>query len=167
MPTRIILVKFLFSNFPFHCWLHKIGGPLSNRTLDLHFYAFKNSLRTKHFFQPLCPQRASLMAQLVKKILLQCERPGFDPWVGKISWRGERLPTPVFSLENSMDCIAHGVTKSRTRLSGFTFFLKAEWKSWLNTQYSIYWDIILQYKETPDAYNNVIKYPTIIHSERN
>ena len=119
MPTRIILVKFLFSNFPFHCWLHKIGGPLSNRTLDLHFYAFKNSLRTKHFFQPLGPQSASLMAQLVKKILLQCERPGFDPWVGKISWRGERLPTPVFSLENSMDCIAHGVTKSRTRLSGF------------------------------------------------
>ena len=22
--------------------------------------------------------------------------PGFDPWVGKISWRRERLPTPVF-----------------------------------------------------------------------
>ena len=24
------------------------------------------------------------------------ERPGFDPWVGKVSWRRERLPTPVF-----------------------------------------------------------------------
>ena len=23
-------------------------------------------------------------------------RPGFDPWVGKIPWRKERLPTPVF-----------------------------------------------------------------------
>ena len=23
-------------------------------------------------------------------------RPGFDPWVGKIPWRRERLPTPVF-----------------------------------------------------------------------
>ena len=22
--------------------------------------------------------------------------PGFDPWVGKTSWRRERLPTPVF-----------------------------------------------------------------------
>ena len=22
-------------------------------------------------------------------------RPGFDPWVGKIPWRRERLPTPV------------------------------------------------------------------------
>ena len=27
---------------------------------------------------------------------LQCGRPGFDPWVGKIPWRKERLPTPVF-----------------------------------------------------------------------
>ena len=27
---------------------------------------------------------------------LQCRRPQFDPWVGKILWRRERLPTPVF-----------------------------------------------------------------------
>ena len=27
---------------------------------------------------------------------LQCGRPGFHPWVGKILWRRERLPTPVF-----------------------------------------------------------------------
>ena len=30
-----------------------------------------------------------------ERIHLQCRRPGFDPWVGKISWRRERLPTPV------------------------------------------------------------------------
>ena len=30
------------------------------------------------------------------RIHLQCGRPGFDPWVGKILWRGERLPTLVF-----------------------------------------------------------------------
>ena len=35
------------------------------------------------------------LAQLVKNHL-QCERPGFDPWVGKIPWRRERLHTPVF-----------------------------------------------------------------------
>ena len=28
-------------------------------------------------------------------ICLQCRRPGFDPWVGKIPWRRERLPTPA------------------------------------------------------------------------
>ena len=27
---------------------------------------------------------------------LQCRRHGFDPWIGKIAWRRERLPTPVF-----------------------------------------------------------------------
>ena len=30
------------------------------------------------------------------RIRLQCGRPGFDSWVGKIPWRQERLPTPVF-----------------------------------------------------------------------
>ena len=29
------------------------------------------------------------------RIHLQCGRPGFDPWVGKIPWRREGLPTPV------------------------------------------------------------------------
>ena len=82
-----------------------------------------------------------------------------DSWVGKIHWRRDRLPTPVFlgfpsgsagkesaynvgdlgsipglerspgegngyplqysGLENSMDCIVHGIEKSRTRLSDF------------------------------------------------
>ena len=28
--------------------------------------------------------------------LLHCRIPGFDPWVGKIPWRREQLPTPVF-----------------------------------------------------------------------
>ena len=31
-----------------------------------------------------------------KKNLPAIGRPGFDPWVGKIPWRRERLPTPVF-----------------------------------------------------------------------
>ena len=30
-----------------------------------------------------------------ERICLQCGRPGFDPWVGKIPWRREWLPTPV------------------------------------------------------------------------
>ena len=29
-------------------------------------------------------------------IHLQCRRPEFDPWIGKIPWRRERLPTPLF-----------------------------------------------------------------------
>ena len=30
------------------------------------------------------------------RVRLQCGRPGFDPWVGKIFSRRERQPTPVF-----------------------------------------------------------------------
>ena len=31
-----------------------------------------------------------------ERIGLQCGRPGFNPWLGKIPWRGEWLPTPEF-----------------------------------------------------------------------
>jgi len=43
-----------------------------------------------YFFIP-----ASFVAQLVR-VLLQHKRPGFNPWVGKIPWRRDRLPIPVF-----------------------------------------------------------------------
>ena len=39
--------------------------------------------------------RASLVAQLVKNLPAMLET-WFDPWVGKIPWRRDRLPTPVF-----------------------------------------------------------------------
>ena len=38
---------------------------------------------------------ASLVAQMVKNLPAMRET-GFDPCVGKIPWRRERLPTPVF-----------------------------------------------------------------------
>ena len=59
--------------------------------------------------------RVSLVAQLVKNHL-QCGRPGFDPWVGKIPPPGEGKGYPLqhSGLENS-----NGVAKSRTRLSDF------------------------------------------------
>ena len=43
----------------------------------------------------LMPNWASLVAQMVKNVL-QCRRPRFGPWVGKVPWRREWLPTPVF-----------------------------------------------------------------------
>ena len=48
---------------------------------------------------------------------LKCGRPGFDPWVGKIPWRRERLPTPGFwPGEFHGLYIVHGVAKSRMQL---------------------------------------------------
>ena len=59
------------------------------------------------------------------RILLQCRRPGFDSWVGKIHWRRKWQPTPVFLPGES-----HGLQparllcpwdrKSWTRLSNST-----------------------------------------------
>ena len=31
-----------------------------------------------------------------KRILCQCRRQNFDPWVGKIAWRGKWQPTPAY-----------------------------------------------------------------------
>ena len=51
----------------------------------------------------------------------------FYPWVGKIPWRRKWQPTPVLLLRKShgwrslLQVTVHGVTKSRTRLSDFTF----------------------------------------------
>ena len=63
---------------------------------------------------------ASLATQLVK-VCFQCGRPGFDPWVGKIPWRGNAYLLQYSGLENSMDCIVHWVAKSPTQLSDFHF----------------------------------------------
>ena len=46
------------------------------------------------FMTTLC-MWASLVAQLVENPPAMQETP-FDPWVGKISWKREWLPTPVF-----------------------------------------------------------------------
>ena len=40
-----------------------------------------------------------VVTQMVKKIFLQCGRPGFDPWEGKVPWRREWQLTPVFLPE--------------------------------------------------------------------
>ena len=85
-----------------------------------------------------------LPGPLDKKFAELCLTTGFHLWVEKIPWRSERLPTPVFwpgefhmhirhvyaiqymnmnrnFVENSTDCIVHGVVKSRTWLSDFHF----------------------------------------------
>ena len=65
-----------------------------------------------------------------KSICLAMWEAGFNPWVGKIPWRRKWQPTPVLLPGKSqkrrslVNFIVHGVTKSRTQLSGFTFMCK-------------------------------------------
>ena len=56
-----------------------------------------------------------------KGIRLQCRRRQSNSWVRKILGEGKGYPLQYSGLENSMDCVVHGVTKSRTRLSDFHF----------------------------------------------
>ena len=46
---------------------------------------------------------------------------GSIPGLGGSPGEGKGYPLQYSGLENSMDCIAHGVAKSRTRLSDFQF----------------------------------------------
>ena len=45
------------------------------------------------------------------RICLQCRRPGFDSWVGKIPWRRKWQPTPVF---------LPGVSHGQRSLAGYS-----------------------------------------------
>ena len=46
---------------------------------------------------------------------------GSIPELGRSPGEEKGYPLQYSGLENSMDCVVHGVTKSQTRLSGFHF----------------------------------------------
>ena len=68
-------------------------------------------------------QALGFSCSLAAVIRLQCGRPGFDPWVGKMPWRREWLTTPVFWPGEFHGLLVHGVAKSRTQLSDFSLSL--------------------------------------------
>ena len=47
---------------------------------------------------------------------------GSLPGSGRSPGEGNGFSLQYSGLENSMDCVVHGVAQSRTRLSGFTHF---------------------------------------------
>ena len=63
---------------------------------------------------------ASLVAQLVKNLPAM-----WKTWVQSLGWKDPLEKGKIIhsssDLENSMDCIAHGVTNSRTQLSNFHY----------------------------------------------
>ena len=63
---------------------------------------------------------ASQVAQWLR-IHLQCRRPGFDRWIGKIPWRRKWQPTwEVFLHRGSWRATVHRITESWTWLSPHT-----------------------------------------------
>ena len=76
---------------------------------------------------------ASLVAQLMKN--LHCRRPRFDPWVGKILWGREWLPTPVFlpgefhGQRSLVEYIIHEVTLRNSCLVSYQNIYIEKYKS--------------------------------------
>ena len=69
---------------------------------------------------PLQYSWAFLMAQLIKNPPAMREDLGSIPGLGRSPEEGKGYPLQCSGLENSMETIVHGVTKSRTLLSNFT-----------------------------------------------
>ena len=63
---------------------------------------------------PLQYSWASLVAQQVKKSSCNAEDLGSVPGLGRSPGEGKGYPLQHSGLENSMDCIVHGVTESDT-----------------------------------------------------
>ena len=64
---------------------------------------------------------ASLVAQLVKNLPPNAGDLGSIPGLGRSPAEGKGYPLQHSGLENSIDCIVHGVSKSQTRLNDFHF----------------------------------------------
>ena len=64
-----------------------------------------------------CPHRASLVAQLIKNpSACNAGDLGSIPGLGRSPGEWKGYPLQYSGLESSMDCIVHGVAKSRTRV---------------------------------------------------
>ena len=83
--------------------LHTLGSQpaslfLTYLSISFTVYTEKTHPDRPHLASTESPKEregASLVTQMVK-ICQQCRRRGFDLWVGKVPWRREWLPTPVF-----------------------------------------------------------------------
>ena len=58
---------------------------------------------------------------MVKNLPANAGNSNSIPELGRSPGEGKGYPLQYSGLENSMDCIVHGVAKSRTRLSDFHF----------------------------------------------
>ena len=54
---------------------------------------------------------------------------GLNPGLGRSPGEGNVCPLQCSGLENSIDCIVHGVTKSQTGLSDFHFHCTFKFKT--------------------------------------
>ena len=93
----------------------------TGKTISLTRQTFVGKLMSLFLICCLGLSRASLIAQLIKKSACSVRDLGSIPGLGRSPGEGKGYPLQYSGLENSMDCIVHGIAKSRTQLSNFHF----------------------------------------------
>ena len=104
-------MRFLTENYRglcFECWFY-VGQNSGNVHWSESEKNMKEEVRHENLERILnCPSPGTSIGTLFNQIQglpwwlkrwrsrLQCRRPRFDPWVGKIPWRRQWLSTPVF-----------------------------------------------------------------------
>ena len=78
----------------------------------------RGRLLTVVFYQPNW-QRGFPDSSVVKESAFNAGDPGSITGLGRSPGEGSGYPLQYSGLENSMDCIVHGVTKSQTQQSNF------------------------------------------------
>ena len=94
------------------------------KALNFVFFSFdKNYL---YVFQLPANQLSQYLVLMTADISLSAAfKSGSIPGLGRSCGEGKGYPLQYSGLENSMDCIVHGVAKSWTQLSDFHFSLSA------------------------------------------
>ena len=71
----------------------------------------------------LCSQRGFPGSSVGKESACNAGDPDSIPGLGRSPGEGNGYPLQYSGLENSMDCVVHGVPKSRIRLGHFHFHM--------------------------------------------
>ena len=126
------LLHVTFSVEAFSALLLSWGSPLWKRSLGIAELCW--SLQKQDAFSPeVCGSQLPNEAYLIKKELVPIEKKkesacnvgdlGSIPGLGRCPGEGKGYPLQYSGLENSMDCMVHGVPKSWTWLSDFQVYI--------------------------------------------
>ena len=90
---------------------------LSSNSLPLNFSILRFCILTSCYIKPQVDSSCFPDASAGKESTCNAEDLGSIPGLGRSPGEGNSYPLQYSGLENSMDCIVHGVAKSQTRLN--------------------------------------------------
>ena len=115
------------SNYPFpQPWLWQ---PLNLISFSMVCFCFRFHKQVRSYriclslsnFTKVPLESIHTISRLVKDSACNVRELGSIPGLGRSPGEGKGFPLQYSGLENSMDCIVHGVAKSQTRLSDFQY----------------------------------------------